>query len=256
MSGLLKRCAGCGEWKSLAEFNAKKSAPGLFYSYCKSCNAARVKNYYERHPEKRRAVRRRHYAAHKDTAQYKEAAARWRVANPELIKEYGGRTRAKPEHKAYKKAWADANRERMRGYRRAWRMRNGLAVLSYEEIALREVRRANRKAAAALMARPPMDYPYLTDTTVGDGAELLTIINALVPRLAESVRADVCQELALSVLIGEVKLEELSLHVRDYAKRQFMLSNKRLLYLDSLSARARENVEIYAQQLSQAWGAS
>jgi hypothetical protein len=90
-----------------------------------------------------------------------------------------------------------------------------------------------------------LSYPYLSDTTL-EGADLLMRINALVPQhLPSSMRADVCQELALSVLMGEIKPEEIDAHIGTYVRRQFnALSSKYCtLYLDGLSARARESVE-------------
>jgi hypothetical protein len=59
--------------------------------------------------------------------------------------------------------------------------------------------------------------------------------------------------LALAVLAGAIKVEELGRYVTAYVKRNLPMSSKRVLYIDSLSARARERVEVYAQQLAEAW---
>jgi regulatory Fis family protein len=63
-------------------------------------------------------------------------------------------------------------------------------------------------------------YPYLLSNAL-EGASLLETIHNLVPRsLSEAVRADVCQEMVLAVLSGEIEIENLSKYVRQYIKTQ------------------------------------
>jgi hypothetical protein len=52
-------------------------------------------------------------------------------------------------------------------------------------------------------------WPYLKDTNHQD-YEMIAVINNAVPRtLPEYVRADICQNLAVSILLGEIQLDDL-----------------------------------------------
>jgi hypothetical protein len=76
-------------------------------------------------------------------------------------------------------------------------------------------------ALSVLKARPLLSYPYLTDAS-GDGAALLTRINAAMPRgLPHEVRADACQALALAVLEGDIETEEIEAVALEFARRQY-----------------------------------
>jgi hypothetical protein len=95
----------------------------------------------------------------------------------------------------------------------------------------RRAARLNREAITALKARPPLSYPYLTDTS-GEGAALLTRIHAAVPRgVPESVRADACQAIVLAVLSGEISEEQVEAVAHEYVRRQY--PPKRFLSLDA-----------------------
>ncbi len=61
-------------------------------------------------------------------------------------------------------------------------------------------------------------YPYLSRSTYSDDALMLQV-DAAVPRgLSQQVRADVCQEILVGILSGEVRREDLSEAVRQYVK--------------------------------------
>jgi hypothetical protein len=61
--------------------------------------------------------------------------------------------------------------------------------------------------------RPPstaLQYPYVGPNDCHDGLDLLLAINQAVPKcLGESVRAEVCQDLAVAILDGTVDLEKI-----------------------------------------------
>lgn len=78
-----------------------------------------------------------------------------------------------------------------------------------------------RRKMPAVPRSPLLRYPYIPAAgTRCSGADLLMIVNDAVPRyIAEDVRADICQELLLSIVAGEFSLEEVSKFVRPIAKR-------------------------------------
>jgi hypothetical protein len=142
----------------------------------------------------------------------------------------------------------------VRGKRAAYKRRRYATDPAYRAARKHELRRyRSRRNVGGNHA--PLRYPYLLDDRV-DGAELLLRINALVPRgLPETIRADVCQALALAVLMGEIRSDEIDAHVSSYVRQQYALMSSKYatIYLDTMSAKARENVEVYAQQLVEAW---
>lgn len=78
-------------------------------------------------------------------------------------------------------------------------------------------------------------YPYVVSNDA-DGTELVGYVNSLVPKyLPEALRADVCQEMILAVLSGEVEASNLSGYVRQYIKEQgqFLPQYRREAALDA-----------------------
>lgn len=69
--------------------------------------------------------------------------------------------------------------------------------------------------------RSELVYPYLLDTQV-EGADLLLAVNAAVPKsLPQDVRADVCQELILACLAGEVDARQIAAHAPHFIKQHY-----------------------------------
>jgi transposase-like protein len=84
-------------------------------------------------------------------------------------------------------------------YRTAWRMR-------------RIIRPDIKYGGRATGRRQALCYPFLPETSKPlPEHELLRLINEAVPRgIPEDRRADICQELAIAVLIGEVETPDLA----------------------------------------------
>lgn len=72
-----------------------------------------------------------------------------------------------------------------------------------------------RAAAGYKQTQTPLKtrYPYFTD-------ELLTHINGLVPQFADDLRSDICQELALLVISGEIQEKDLPAYLPSVIKSQ------------------------------------
>jgi hypothetical protein len=56
----MKKCVSCGEVKEDSEFSPSKQNKDGLASYCKVCNHARVKAYYEAHPDKKKESTKRY----------------------------------------------------------------------------------------------------------------------------------------------------------------------------------------------------
>ena len=251
-----KRCPRCGETKPLSEYGLTGRS---YKSYCRACCARLVRLWRARHSERAREINRQSYARKREplvrlqserTARQKASSA-WKQRNSERVR-------------IYQQMWRAANSEHVGLYQREWMERHGLRLGADERVTREQ--RARRRAVEAeqyrrmaphtASRRPLMNYPYLSASLHAvEGEELLVRVNNLVPRLDNAMRADVCQDLILAVLSGAIQVDELGAHhVTAVVKRQFAASAaRRMVYLDSLSARARENVEIYAQELAAAW---
>lgn len=116
-----KRCSRCGETKDICEFRCRKTGPGRvgFTSRCIAClNAESNRRYYEQKQRWRLQARERRRGPDGDIIRARERAGRAR--NIEKVRERD-RRRAKVtnvKRAAAKKAWADANRERINAQRR------------------------------------------------------------------------------------------------------------------------------------------
>lgn len=78
------RCRICGEEKPLDLFTMDRNVPIGRTRMCKVCAAARVKAYYERHPERRKQARRKDYERH--GAAYRARMRRRARENPEQVR--------------------------------------------------------------------------------------------------------------------------------------------------------------------------
>jgi hypothetical protein len=91
-------CRNCGVSKTLDAFYKRSDGHGIGHDKtCKECKNARQK--------KRKEENKEHYAQ-----KGREASKRWRVRNPEKVKEENAR-RYDPE---YQKKWRESNREKVR----------------------------------------------------------------------------------------------------------------------------------------------
>lgn len=91
----------------------------------------------------------------------------------------------------------------------------------------------NRKRAHIRDAERPKDlfYPFMIHDPQDDASELVKFINTVVPRgLSPDLRADVCQEMLLAVLSGEISREDA------HDKRYEMM--KRVMRMNGISDRA------------------
>lgn len=65
-------------------------------------------------------------------------------------------------------------------------------------------------------------WPYMPEKKAIDGAALVLAVNAAVPKtLPEQVRADVCQDLIVGVLSGDITESELKPHIQAYIRKHF-----------------------------------
>lgn len=72
---------------------------------------------------------------------------------------------------------------------------------------------------SSLDRRVVLAYPYLDSGTISR-SDLLTTINSIVPHgLPEHIRADVCQEMIVDILCGELALSDAAVKMRRYIGR-------------------------------------
>lgn len=68
----------------------------------------------------------------------------------------------------------------------------------------------------------PLYYPYLAHDPKSDGNDLVLLANKVVPHtLPHDIRADVCQELIVSILSGEITRDQAHDHVQKHIGRVF-----------------------------------
>lgn len=70
-------------------------------------------------------------------------------------------------------------------------------------------------------------YPYLAHNSErpDDGKELMKLVHSVVPReFPDHIRADICQEMIVSVLSGEVSRDNLHDHVRKHIRKVFKVN--------------------------------
>ena len=74
---------------------------------------------------------------------------------------------------------------------------------------------AHHKRPLADVVRPKeMAWPFLPQQRIAAGVDLMLAVNAAVPRkLPSEIRSDVCQELLVAVLAGQIQIEDLKRHV-------------------------------------------
>ncbi len=189
----------------------------ILNNQCFSCGDPQVVTKWNcnRCAEAARARARAYYQTHKE--QRRESSVKWRKRNPERLKEYAARSGSKPERIDYMRAYREQYRENIAAYKRGWKEQNGLYARSVEPVSL--------------------FYPYSTGFNPQDeGAELLIAINNLVPRsLPEAIRADVCQEIALDVLLGNLNIANLAATVGHYIKSAYkfpLIRSRKFVSLD------------------------
>jgi hypothetical protein len=138
-----KKCACCGEVKSATEFSRSKQNKDGLHSYCKPCNHARIKAYYEANPNKRKESARKsyekngkaYYEKNKDKvkAYYEEnkevllaKQKQWRLDNPEKTKEHSKRSYEKNKDKVAARMvdYYQKNKERISVYAKGWTQNN------------------------------------------------------------------------------------------------------------------------------------
>ncbi|MGD9730332.1 MAG: transposase [Bradyrhizobium sp.] len=65
-----------------------------------------------------------------------------------------------------------------------------------------------------------LPYPYLPSAPKDEGAELVALVNNMVPRgLPDYIRADICQDMLVSILAGEVTAKEIGANVKGYVSK-------------------------------------
>lgn len=129
--------------------------------------------------------------------------------------------------RTYQREYYQRHRPRLDEAQSRWRAANPEKAAAIRREAARRWRARHPRVIPSPL---PLLYPYGVRVEVG-GAELVLLINGLVPRgLPESIRADVCQELALLVLSGEVAVGRLVEHVSACVRAQYrFLPSKRHL---------------------------
>lgn len=91
-------------------------------------------------------------------------------------------------------------------------------------------------------------YPYFL-RDVDASTELLARINDAVPRnLPETIRADVCQELALSILSGEAVISNAGECISQHIKKQFAFSPYRYGHVSFDREELRNQIELQMQR--------
>lgn len=79
-----KRCAVCGEEKSVSEFFRKRGVKSWLSKTCNSCSLEKSRAYREGNREKLRDMQRARYNA--DAGKAKRSAKLWRLKNPDKVK--------------------------------------------------------------------------------------------------------------------------------------------------------------------------
>jgi len=111
------QCAGCLNWLPREAFNKHaRSANGL-RPYCRACQSAQDKAYYENHRASKIEYNRAYRAAHPERRERNNKYCRdWRAVNSEAVSAYQRAWRAaNPKmSKDLVRAWCDANPEKVR----------------------------------------------------------------------------------------------------------------------------------------------
>ena len=117
MKPLLKKCSKCKEEKEYKNFNKNRAMEDGYSYYCKPCSSQIVKDFWAKHPEKKRNKKYEGYNAEyykenkdkilKHTKKYYEK-------NKDYWKKY--RQEHKAEAIAAVKKWEDKNKEYRRNY--------------------------------------------------------------------------------------------------------------------------------------------
>lgn len=104
-----KRCAKCGETKSVSEFHKNKCKVDGLCGYCKTCHNKQVAERVAKNPDKR-----------------KEICKKSRDGRKDKIAEYNKEYREKnlDRVKVWQKEWCDAHKEHLKQYRRENYKRN------------------------------------------------------------------------------------------------------------------------------------
>jgi hypothetical protein len=143
---------------------------------CEPCTAA---------GERRNSRQRTHATARYKTispGQRRANAASWRATHRDHINAYHRRWIAA------NKAWRDSHRDAARDYARTWRAANPGKVKAYA---------AKWRAEHRQPQCSPL-WPFLPAATSRD--QLIETISAAVPHVPQAIRADVCQDLAVTWL--------------------------------------------------------
>lgn len=128
----LKRCTLCGEAKELALFSRDKRRADGRRAWCKSCQSARARSYYETHAEQRREYARTYNAEHNEQrSEYRRAhhAANRKRNNARSLAYYAAHIE---EIREYQREYRAANAERRNEYGRLYRAANPEVMRKHE----------------------------------------------------------------------------------------------------------------------------
>lgn len=119
----MKKCCTCGLGKALGEFGKLMKASDGLSPRCKACWKVMHAEYRTRHPERVKAVKKKHYEANRDViaAKAKPVRKAYREKNREAIalKKAEYRTANKTKVRAGQRRWELANPEKRGAYYRA-----------------------------------------------------------------------------------------------------------------------------------------
>lgn len=78
--------------------------------------------------------------------------------------------------------------------------------------------------ARVIVPKESMFYPYVIHKPEmkDDGYDLIALVNAAVPKmLPDHIRADICQDLIVDILAGEISADDVKHNVKDYTRKVF-----------------------------------
>ena len=116
-----KRCAKCGEWKTVDLFSKNKQHPDGFQTRCKACVKLENQGYRQKNGD---VWRERQRARYRDNVEAElERFRAYRTANADIIRERKRRYREKHKEaiRKYLKGYYKANAEAFREYKRNYR---------------------------------------------------------------------------------------------------------------------------------------
>jgi 5-methylcytosine-specific restriction endonuclease McrA len=132
---IVKRCPGCEETKSAANFYASKTSKDGLQSRCKDCNRTTAREFARAHKAEKKEYAAQWYQRNREKSLTRNR--QWHAENVEYVAQQKKRWReTNPD---YQILWCQSNRDRQREYRDRRRSRqNSVPICSFTALELKQ----------------------------------------------------------------------------------------------------------------------